>query len=258
MAETRKLRILVTNDDGIYAPGIKILEQIARDLTEDVWVVAPESEQSGASRSLTLAHPIRMRELDGRHFAILGTPADCVLMATRKIMPEPPDLILSGVNGGQNLAEDVTYSGTIAAAMEGTALGYRSMALRLAYRVKRRDLSWEVARQHGPGLVARLHKLELGAGVLLNINFPDCAADEVKGVEVTRQGQRDQNLVRLDERVDMRERTYFWLGFQRERSNPAPGTDLRAVYEGRISVTPLHMNLTQLEVMDSLRAALNK
>ena len=254
----RPLRILVTNDDGIYAPGLKVLEHIAHALTDDVWVVAPESEQSGASHSLSLSHPIRLRELDGRHFAVLGTPADCVLMAVRKLMPEPPDLVLSGVNGGQNMADDVTYSGTIAAAMEGTAIGLKSIALSQAYGISNRSPRWDVPERHGPALVRRLYGLDLGPGVLLNVNFPDCAPEEVAAVEVTRQGKRDQNLLRVDERVDTRGRPYFWLGFVREHSNPAPGTDLRAIYERRISVTPLHMNLTQIEALEALRLALDE
>ena len=254
----RPARILVTNDDGIHAPGLAVLEGIARSLSDDVWVVAPESEQSGASHSLSLSNPIRMRELDDRHFAVLGTPADCVLMAVRKVMPERPDLVLSGVNSGQNMADDVTYSGTIAAAMEGTAIGLKSFALSQAYGIHGgRKLCWDVAEQHGPKLVRRLYGLDLGPGVLLNVNFPDCPADEVTGIEVTRQGKRDQSLLHIDERVDTRHRAYYWLGFTREDSNPAVGTDLRAVSDRRISVTPLHMNLTQLEALEALRLALD-
>jgi len=257
-AEDRPMRILVTNDDGIHAPGLEVLEEIARELTHDVWVVAPENEQSGASHSLSLASPLRMREVGERKFAVLGTPSDSVLMAVRKVMPEKPDLVLSGVNRGQNIADDITYSGTIAAAMEGTSLGLKSIALSQAYSIRRNELKWETARVHGPALLRRLYDLDLGPGVLLNVNFPDCEPEEVKSIEVTRQGKRDQNLIHVHERVDMRERAYYWIGFQRERSNPADGTDLKAVYDGRISVTPLHMNLTQLEAFDALRAALDE
>jgi 5'-nucleotidase len=251
-------RILVTNDDGIYAPGLVVMEKIARSLSDNIWVVAPESEQSGASHSLSLANPIRMRELDERRFAVLGTPADCVLMAVRKVMPERPDLVLSGVNSGQNMADDVTYSGTIAAAMEGTAIGLKSFALSQAFGIHgTRQLCWDVAERHGGPLVRRLYGLDLGPGVLLNVNFPDCPPDEVSGVEVTRQGKRDQNLLHVDERVDTRNRAYYWLGFKRENSNPAVGTDLRAIAERHISVTPLHMNLTQIEALEALRLALD-
>jgi 5'-nucleotidase len=252
-------RILVTNDDGIYAPGLAVLENIARALTDDVWVVAPESEQSGASHSLSLSNPIRMRELDERHFAVLGTPADCVLMAVRKVMPERPDLVLSGVNSGQNMADDVTYSGTIAAAMEGTAIGLKSFALSQAYGIHGvRGLKWDVSEAYGAKVVRRLYSLDLGPGVLLNVNFPDCPPDEISGIEVTRQGKRDQSLLQVDERVDTRNRAYYWLGFKREHSNPAPGTDLCAVADRRISVTPLHMNLTQIEALEALRVALDE
>jgi 5'-nucleotidase len=173
-------------------------------------------------------------------------------------MPEPPDLVLSGINGGQNMADDVTYSGTIAAAMEGTAIGLRSFALSQAYGILgSRQLSFDVAEAHGAELVRRLYGLDLGPGVLLNVNFPDCPPDEVSGIEVTRQGKRDQSLLHVDERIDTRNRAYYWLGFKRENSNPPVGTDLRAVAERRISVTPLHMNLTQLEALKALRLALN-
>ena len=250
------MRVLVTNDDGINAPGLKSLEKIASELFDDVWVVAPETEQSGASHSLTLSHPLRLRQLEEKRFAVEGTPTDCVLMGLKNVLPETPDLLLSGVNRGQNLCEDVTYSGTIAAAMEGTALGVRSIALSQTYGLAGRDsLKWETAEAHGGDLIRRLLAAEWGEGVLINVNFPDCAPHKVGGVEITVQGRRDQNLVSLDQRTDARGRPYYWIGFERRRSNPGQGTDLRAVYDGRISVTPLHMDLTQLQAMEALRAA---
>ncbi len=251
------MRILVCNDDGIYSPGLEVLEQIAAELSGDVWVVAPETEQSGASHSISLADPLRLRKHATRRYSVQGSPADCVLMAVRQIMPDVPDLVLSGVNRGQNIADDVTYSGTIAAAMEGTALGIKSMALSQCVGIESgRELRWQVARHHGAGLVNRLMTLDLGPGVLLNINFPDCLKDQVAGIAVTRQGKRDQNMLIVDERVDARGRDYYWLGFKREMSDPADGTDLKAVYSRQISVTPLHMNLTQIEAMEALRSAL--
>ena len=256
-AQGKPIRILVTNDDGIHAEGLAVLETIARALSPDVWVVAPEVEQSGKSHSLTLSDPIRIRKVDDRHFAVTGTPADCVIMGVRKIMPGMPDLVLSGVNRGQNIADDVTYSGTIAAAMEGTSIGLKSFALSQARGFHQHgEHEWKVALSHGPALVRKLHAMPLGPGVLLNINFPDCRPDEVRGVEVTRQGKRDQNMLLVDERVDTRGNRYFWLGFRRENSTPAEGTDLHAIYNRAISVTPLHMNLTQLDAMDALAAAL--
>jgi len=250
------MRILVTNDDGIHAQGLEVLERIARSISDDVWVVAPESEQSGAGHSLSLADPIRYRKIEDRRFEVEGTPTDCVVMAARKIMPGLPDLVLSGVNRGQNLADDVTYSGTIAAAMEGTVLGLRSIALSQAAGIYNNGMTYEVAEHYGAGVVRKLLDVPFGPGVLININFPDCRPDELQGIEVTRQGKRDQNMLIVDERVDARGRNYYWLGFKRERGNPAAGTDLRAVFDKRISVTPLHMNLTQLEAMEAMRAAL--
>ncbi|MFL5260330.1 MAG: 5'/3'-nucleotidase SurE [Hyphomicrobiales bacterium] len=253
------MRILLTNDDGIYAPGLESLEKIAREISDDIWIVAPESEQSGASHSLSLADPIRLRAIGERRVAVKGTPTDCVVMAVRKIMPAPPDLVLSGVNRGQNLADDVTYSGTIAAAMEGAALGFKSVALSQVSGIfNRRGLTFDVAEAHGAKVIQRLCTMEFGPGVLINVNFPDCRPDEVQGVEATRQGKRDQNLLIVDERIDARDRPYYWLGFKRERGNAPAGTDLKAAFEKRISVTPLHMNLTQLEALEPLRAALDE
>src|ERR1700742_2721800 len=158
-------RILVTNDDGIHAPGLISSEKIARGLSDDVWVVAPESEQSGASHSLTLTAPLRLRKAADRRFAVSGTPTDCVLMSCLNVMKDrPPELILSGVNWGANLADDVTYSGTIAGAMEGTALGIPSIALSLAYGYEQEaDARWHTAEKHGPDVVRRL----------LDIGWPD-------------------------------------------------------------------------------------
>jgi 5'-nucleotidase len=254
----RPICILVTNDDGIHAPGLQSLEKIARELSPDVWVVAPETEQSGKSHSLTLNDPLRMRKIDDRHVAVHGTPADCVILGVRKVMPFMPDLVLSGVNRGQNMADDVTYSGTIAAAMEGTSIGLKSIALSQAFGSRNMDgLSYDVAEAHGPRVLRKLFAADLGPGALININFPDCRPEEVRAIEVTRQGKRDQNLLLVDERMDTRGRAYYWLGFKREKSKPAPGTDLHAVLNRSISITPLHMNLTQIDAMEALRSMID-
>ena len=254
-----RLRILVTNDDGIHSPGIEALYRIANEITDDVWVVAPESEQSGASHSLTLTDPLRLRQLDERWFAVRGTPTDCVLMGLKKVLPGPADLGLSGINRGQNLAEDVTYSGTVAAAMEGTALGVRSIAFSQAYGIESTGgpLRWETAETHGAELVRKLLKAHWGPGVLVNVNFPDCDPHEVAGIEVTRQGKRDEDMVVLDEREDARGNPYYWIGFSRRRSEAAQGTDLKAIYERRISVTPLHLDLTQAESLPTLKSVID-
>ena len=247
------MRILVTNDDGIHAAGLDALEEIARTLSDDVWVVAPDAERSGAGHSLSLSNPLRYRRIDSHRFEVMGTPTDCVIMAVRKIMPGLPDLVLSGVNRGQNIADDVTYSGTIAAAMEGTALGLRSIALSQATGMHENGESFAVARAHGPAVINKLLSLSFGPGVLMNVNFPDCRPDELAGIEVTRQGKRDQNYLHVDERQDSRGHPYFWLAFGRDRGTPPIGTDIWATYNKRISVTPLHMNLTQIDAMEALR-----
>jgi 5'-nucleotidase len=253
------MRILVTNDDGIHAPGLAVAERIAQALCDDVWVVAPETEQSGASHSLTLALPLRLRKVDARHFAVTGTPTDCVMMAIAELMAETrPTLLLSGVNRGSNLADDVTYSGTIAGAMEGTALGVPSIALSQAYGfVAGRDVDWSCAEVHGPPLIRKMVALGWPADVLINVNFPDGGAQSVRGVEVTAQGKRDLQTAILDRRVDARGIPYYWIGFKRGRSDPPEGTDLNAIYRKRISVTPLHLNLTEFRERDRLKAMLD-
>jgi len=254
------LRILVTNDDGVHAPGLGAAENIARALSDDVWVVAPETEQSGASHSLTLSMPLRLREIDKRRFAVTGTPTDCVMMACAHVMKDAaPELILSGVNRGSNLADDVTYSGTIAGAMEGCALGIKSIALSQAYGFEARsEINWSCGETHGPALIRRLVETGWPGDVLMNVNFPDCAPADVKGTEITMQGKRDLQTAALERRIDARGFPYFWIGFKRVRSNPQEGTDLRAIYDKRISVTPLHLNLTERSVMEKLRQAFAK
>ena len=260
----RGLRILLTNDDGIHAPGFEVIERIAAQLSDDVWVVAPESEQSGASHSLTLHMPLRLRQLGAKRFAIEGTPTDSVMMGVKHILQQfdtdgdgrKPDLVLSGVNRGSNIADDVTYSGTIAGAMEGTVLGIPSIALSQAYGfTSDSSVRWEVADTYGPALVAQLIDAGWPKDVLLNVNFPDRPPLEVEEVEVTIQGRRDTHNTAIDAREDARGVPYYWLGFKRQLSNPPRGTDLRAIYDGRISVTPLHMNLTHPDAMADLAEA---
>ncbi|MBO6719884.1 MAG: 5'/3'-nucleotidase SurE [Rhizobiaceae bacterium] len=251
------MRILLTNDDGIHAEGLAVLERIARQLTDDIWVVAPEADQSGLAHSLTLSEPLRLRKIDERHFALRGTPTDCVIMGVRRLMPEPPDLVLSGVNSGANLADDVTYSGTVAGAMEGTLLGVRSIALSQAYNFasEGRVVPWETVEAHAPKLLRKLVDTPLPAGVLLNVNFPRCAPDAVKGVAVANQGKLVHSLS-IEERRDGRGFPYYWLMFGREQTETVPGTDIAAIREDHISVTPLHLDLTAHEVKDRLTKAL--
>jgi 5'-nucleotidase len=249
------MRILVTNDDGIYAPGLDICVQIARALSDDVWVVAPETDQSGVAHSLSLNDPLRLREVGPQRLAVKGTPTDCIIMAVRHILADhPPDLVLSGVNRGQNVAEDVTYSGTVAGAMEGTVLGFPSFALSQAYGPTTRDRPhWETAVRHGPGLIRQVLEEGMPRDVLVNVNFPDCPPDAVAGVTVTVQGKRDQELLRIEPRHDGRGNPYYWLAFARkERPKPRDGTDLAAIAENAISVTPLRLDLTDEPFMTRL------
>ncbi|HEV7335379.1 MULTISPECIES: 5'/3'-nucleotidase SurE [Bosea] len=240
------MRILVTNDDGIHAEGLAVLERIAAQLSDDVWVVAPETDQSGVAHSLSLSNPLRLREVGEKRYAVQGTPTDCVIMAVRSILADAkPDLVLSGVNRGQNVAEDVTYSGTIAAAMEGTLLGIPSIAISQAYMPgDRSKISWDCAEQHAPSIIRKLLEEGIPKDILFNLNFPNVPPAEVKGVAVTVQGRRDQELVRLEPRQDGRGNPYFWIAFQRSKREPANGTDLRALAEGKISLTPLELDLT--------------
>jgi 5'-nucleotidase len=253
------MRILVTNDDGIDAPGLHALRQVAETLGDDVWVVAPETNQSGAGHSLSLRVPLRMRKLEDQAFAVSGTPTDCVIMAVRHVMFEnPPDLILSGINNGQNIAEDVTYSGTIAAAFEGAHLGIRSIALSQAYGFQgNRRTRWETAIAKAPGIIHTLLEQDWDPGTLMNVNFPDRAPEEVEGSLITRQGKRDQALLGIDERSDTWGTPYYWLGFARKLSRPPRDTDLWAIYNGYTSITPLSLNLTSAAMHEKLTASLD-
>lgn len=254
--EVRELRILVTNDDGIYAPGLKVLERIAKQLSDDVWVVAPEVEQSGASHSLTLHDPLRKRRLSSRRFSVSGTPTDCVLMALSQIIPPPrPTLLLSGVNRGANLAEDVSYSGTIAAAMEGTLLGVPSVALSQVYR-NGHSVHWPTVEAHAPELLRKLLKRGWPKEVLININFPDVASGAVSGVRVSVQGRRDAESIVVHERQDPRGNAYYWVGFRKMVGTPPKNTDLGVVQAGSISVTPLQLDLTHEGARRGLQAAI--
>jgi 5'-nucleotidase len=250
------MRILLTNDDGIHAEGLVALEAIAKALSDDVWICAPEYEQSGASRALTLGEPIRVRRVDDRKFTTTGTPTDCVMLAINELVEGArPDLVLSGVNRGANLAEDVTLSGTVAGAIEGMAMGVPAIALSQTTSPAR-DRPYEAAEHFAPGIIRRLVQTGWPDDVVININFPNRAPEEITEVEVTRQGFRDIQVRHAERRTDLRGRDYYWVGFRQERSKPADGTDLKAVYDGRISVTPLHIDLTHNATVHALKGVL--
>ena len=252
------MRILVTNDDGIHAPGIEILEAIARELSDDVWTVAPAEEQSGAGHSLTLADPVRVSQLSARRFAVRGTPTDSVMMAVGIVMKDAkPDLILSGVNRGANLAEDVTYSGTVSAAMEGTLAGIRSIALSQSFGEQQGgNAPFECATGWGAKVIRALLADAWTPGVLINVNFPAVAPAAVKGIRVTEQGFHDYGRLVIKERRDMRGTPYYWFGLGPDSLTPGHETDLKAIREQFISVTPLHLDLTHYPSIAGLRTAL--
>lgn len=251
------MRILITNDDGIHSPGLDALERIARTLSDDVWVIAPETDQSGVAHSLTLSEPLRLRQVSDRRFAVRGTPTDCVIMGVRKVLPGMPDLVLSGINRGQNLAEDVTYSGTVAGAMEASILGIRSIAVSQAY-------NWDVgsepdystAETHAPELFRKLLDFKMPRHTLLNVNFPSGGPEAVKGTKVTVQGHHEQSGLTISERRDGRGYPYYWLGFQDRGQSMLENSDLHAVGEGYISVTPLRIDLTAHDMLGDLASEL--
>jgi 5'-nucleotidase len=247
-------RILVSNDDGINAAGLNLLVKIAKSLCPDVWVVAPESEQSGASHSLTIQRPLRIRKLAPKRFAVDGTPTDCVLLAVNAILKDKkPDLMLSGINAGGNMGEDVIYSGTVAAALEATLLNVPAIALSL-HSARDGKFCWPTVARFAPRIIRRLAATGWPSNTLINVNFPDLPPRRVKGVEVTAQGRRklgDQ----LIERADPRGRPYYWIGPMRHEGASRRGTDIHAVNAGMVSLTPVFYDLTSRRVLNNLRKA---
>ena len=249
------MRILLTNDDGYHAPGLAALERIAATLSDDVTVVAPAEEQSGTGRALTLTRPMRLRRFGERRYAVSGTPTDAVMMALAELMRDaPPDLILSGVNRGANLGEDVAYSGTVSAAMEGALAGIRSVALSQRYPEQGMGdgVSFATAEAWGERVLRPLIKLDWAPRTLINVNFPSLAPDRVRGIRVVGQGLRDYGRVTMDKRTDPRGYDYYWLAMGRPPHTPAHSTDLEAVADGCVAVTPLHLDLTHRASLDRL------
>jgi 5'-nucleotidase len=255
LPDLAKCRILLCNDDGIAAHGLQVLERIARSLSNDVWVVAPTLEQSGAGHSLTIHHPLRPIKIDERRYSVTGTPTDTVMVALHHVMKgSPPDLILSGINHGSNLGEDVHYSGTVAGALEGVLLGVRSIALSQVF-TDRADIPWATAEAFAPDLIRKICALECRKNVLMNINFPARSSDAVFGVRVTSQGKNKvgDNLIL---REDPRGRPYLWIGDRMGPESYGDDSDFKAVDDGFVSVTPLNVDLTDRPTMDVLRKAL--
>ncbi|WP_299326454.1 5'/3'-nucleotidase SurE [Parasphingopyxis sp.] len=251
------MRILLTNDDGINAPGFAVLEAIAVTLSDDIWVVAPAEEQSGAGHSLTLTAPLRLREHNDRRFSVTGTPTDAVMLGINRVMKDnPPDLLLSGVNRGANLAEDVTYSGTVSAAMEGALAGVPSIALSQTYGpdAKGDDVPFAAAREWGGKVLEKLLAYDFPARTLININFPARPPDQVKGIRTVSQGMRDYGRLQIIENRDPRGYPYYWFGLGPMVGTPEHLTDLEAIEDGYIAVSPLHLDMTHHESLKALSA----
>ena len=240
------MRILLTNDDGIHAEGLQVLERIARTLSDDIWVVAPAEENSGAGHSLTLTRPVRLFQHDERHWSVSGTPTDAVTMALRKVLPAPPDLILSGVNRGANLGDDVTYSGTVSAAFEG--------ALSQVYaREGMGDaVPFAVAEAWGTRVLRPLLGAPFAERTLVNVNFPAIEPTAVQGIRVVKQGFHDYARGSVVEGTDPRGYRYFWFGLHGIEHTPGHATDLEAIADGFISVTPLQLDLTHTDSLLAL------
>jgi len=247
-----KARVLISNDDGIDAPGLKVLERVMAKLAGEVWVVAPETEQSAASHSLTLRQPLRIRKVSARRYAVNGTPTDSVLLGINEVMKgHRPDLVISGINRGGNLGEDVIYSGTVAAAMEGTLMDFPAIALSQDCR-DRHPVKWATTEKWLPKVLKGLMKMTFPRSVLINVNFPDVVAAAVSGIEITRQGRRKIG-GDLQSGVDPRGDTYFWVGPQRVEDKFRKGTDLEAVNRGAISVSPLSTDLSHSGALKKLK-----
>ena len=255
------MRILLTNDDGVNARGLRLLETVARKFSDDIWIVAPTEEQSGAGHSLTLTTPVRLRRHDDRRFSVTGTPTDAVMLALAHVMKDsPPDVILSGINRGANLAEDVTYSGTVSAAVEGALAGVRSIALSQAYsREGMGDtVPFAAAEAWAERVLGPLLEFETEPRTLINVNFPAMPPEDVRGIRVCRQGLRDYGRLRIVQRTDPRGYDYYWFGLGPMVETPGHSTDLEAVADGFVAVSPLHLDLTHDKSLAALGERFNQ
>lgn len=242
------MRILITNDDGHRAEGLIALAE-AFGNEHEVWIVAPDREQSACSHKLTLTRPLRLFSHGLRNYSIDGTPTDCVYMAVHHLMPEKPDLLLSGINCGPNMGDDVTYSGTVAAAMEGTVLEIPSIAVSSAgFTDLRYDGACEVVRH----LAERVTTEGLPPGTLLNVNVPPQQTPEKIRMQTTRLGRRNysQSIIR---RNDPRDKPYFWIGGDANGSVKAEGSDITAIEDGSVSVTPLNLDMTDFRALETMK-----
>ncbi|WP_066095634.1 5'/3'-nucleotidase SurE [Xanthomonas massiliensis] len=244
------MRVLVSNDDGVDAPGIGILADGLRRAGHEVMVVAPDRDRSGASNSLTLDLPVRIKWLDARTVSVAGTPTDCVHLALTGMLDYEPDIVVSGINNASNLGDDVIYSGTVSAAMEGRFLGLPAVAMSLASR-NHQPRHFETAARAAVEIVARLKADPLPADTILNVNVPDLAWQDVRGFEVTRLGNRHRSEPCLPQ-TDPRGHTVFWIGAAGPEQDAGPGTDFHAVHTGHISITPIQVDLTRYQALEKV------
>jgi len=243
------MHIMVTNDDGIHAPGINALAAALQELGE-VTVVAPDRERSAAGHSLTLHSPLRVFELRPGYYAVDGTPTDCVNMGIHSLLRTKPDLVVSGINHGPNLGDDITYSGTVAAAMEANLMGIPAIAVSLS--TFERHGHFDDAAQVALRVARQVLATGLPADTFLNVNIPDCPESEMGEPLVTRQGTRSFIGTIID-KTDPRGRKYFWIGSEEPAFNDDPGTDFHALNRRHVSITPLHLDLTNYESIKILK-----
>lgn len=240
--------ILVSNDDGFYSDGIKILARKLKRLGKVV-TVAPDQERSAASHSLTLHRPLRVRKLKTDVYAVDGTPTDCITLGVKEILPRPPDLIVSGINKGANLGDDVHYSGTVSAAVEGGIMGIPSVAISLMVT----DVAhFETAAHFAFRLAKKVLREGLPDGVILNVNVPNLHLKQVKGYQFTKQGKRNYGDI-IAERLDPRGRSYYWIGGDQKGFENIPGSDCNAILDAQVSITPIRVNLTHHEFLENLK-----
>jgi 5'-nucleotidase len=249
------MEILISNDDGIEATGIRVLAESMRSLG-GVTIVAPDRNRSGASNSLTLDSPIRLQEMEAGVIRVAGTPTDCVHVALTGLLDEDPDIVVSGINAGANLGDDVIYSGTVAAAMEGRFLGFPAIAMSLVIGETRRLHHYDSAARAAVRLVKQLQRDPLPADTILNVNVPDLPWSEIEGFEVTRLGHRHR-AEPVIKAVDPRGRDMYWIGQAGAEQDAGPGTDFNAVRRRRISVTPIHVDLTRYQALDQVAGWIN-
>lgn len=244
----KRLKILLSNDDGIRSEGLRALYEALTEFA-DVVVVAPDRERSAVGRALTLHRPLRCEQVDENWFAVDGTPTSCVYIGIHAIMKQKPDMVIGGINRGPNLGEDITYSGTVSVAMEGALLGIPSIAFSL---VTFKDFYWKDAADWAKRITLKVYEQGIPKGCCLNVNIPNLPKDEIKGVKVTRQGKKAYS-EKVEERRDPWGRVYYWIGGEEPNWEAEPGTDYWAVKNGYVSVTPIHLDLTDYKTLEKLK-----